>query len=210
MKNSFGQKGMALILVLAAIAVLTTAATEFSYNTNINYHLAMNERDRVQAYYLAKSAYRFMLLELKFDRVFRNMVTRYNLGQYLGANVQLPLCQQFPMSTELIRTVFLGGGIPGLTGGEGEEGGEEGEEAAPEVLPEGASKIISMSEREGATEFLDFTGDFDAGCIDEGTKFSLNGFYDLTTEAPAGEISALDKYKIIFLSLLERLNIWKD
>ena len=200
MRTKLGNKGIALLLVLSAIAVITTAVTEFSYNTNVNYHLALNERDRLQAYYLAKSSYRFMLLELKFDRVFRSMVKRYNLGQYMGGSVQLPLCQQFPLSTSLLRGIFLGGGLSGLMGGEGEGAdGEEGEAPEQEI-----TESLSMSAREEAGDFLGFEGDFDGECFDDSTKISLNGFYDLSVEAPVGKISALDKYKLFVLQLLDR------
>ena len=194
--GKIGNKGVALLLVLTAIAILTTAVTEFSYNTNINYNLALNERDRIAAYNLAKSALRFMLLELKFDRVYRGMVSKYNLGQYLGAAVQQPLCQQFPMSTELIRGVFLEGNLEGLfpMGAEGEEGG---------AAPENVTQTVSMSDREGAADFLDFRGDFDAECMDESTKLSLNGFYGLKATAAEGKVSELDSYKVIFTELLQ-------
>lgn len=172
------KKGMALILVLGAIFIITAMAVEFAYNTNVNYHLAQNELDRLKAFYLAKSAYRFMQIELKFDRLFRQVVQSQNLGQFLGASANLPLCQQFPMSTSLIRAVFLGG---------------EGAEA----LPEEFQKMVSMSQQEEAAEFLNFEGNFDAECTDESTKINLNYFYNLNPlqRVPEG-YNEYDQYKI--------------
>ena len=166
MKAIRNQKGIALMLVLSAIVVLTTMIVEFAYNTNVNYHLSLNERDRLKAYYLAKSAYSFMLLELKFDKQFRRIIESQNLGQYLGETANLPLCQQFPLSTGLIRTIFVGGGMPSeLFGGEddgaeGEDGGEEAGGDSDEI--EDLQNDVSVSQEKSAKEFLEFEGDFDA------------------------------------------------
>jgi len=185
------RRGVALMLVLSAITLLTMTGVEFAYNTSVYYNLAQNEADRLKAYYLAKSAYNFMRLELKFDRVFRQVVQSQNLGQFLGANAQLPLCQQFPLSTGLIRAVFMGGAIPGM---EGLMGGEEGEEA-DEAL-EDMRKDASISQEKQAEEFLQFEGDFDGECVDEGTKVDLNGFAGLqTTATTEGQPSPYAQYK---------------
>lgn len=188
------------MLVLSAIVMLTTMLVEFAYNTNVHYHLALNERDRLQAYYMARSAYNFMLLELKFDRMFRQIVQSQNLSQYLGDTAKLPLCQQFPMSTGLIRTVFTGG-LAGMMGG-GEGGGAEGEEAAGEDAEKAADKIedmrrdVSVSQEKEAQEFLQFEGDFDGECVDEGTKINLNAFSGLRrTPVEEGGVSPFDQYK---------------
>lgn len=149
------------MLVLGSIVIISAMAIEFAYNTNVNYHLALNDLDRLKATYLAKSAFRFMQIELKFDRLFRQVVQTQNLGQFLGGNANMPLCKQFPISTGLIRAVFMGGG--------------EGAAA----LPEEFQKMISMSQQEEAGEFLSFEGDFDAECTDESTKINLNSFYGL-------------------------------
>jgi type II secretory pathway component PulK len=202
-------RGVALMLVLSAVSVLTAMGVEFAYNTSIYYDLAQNEANRLQAYYMAKSAYEFMRLELKFDRVFRQVVQQQNLGQYLGANAQLPLCQQFPLSTGLIRTVFMGGGLAGLAGGEGGEAVPEGGEAPPAAegpaaeeakqAAEGIEKMrqgASLTQEKGAQDFLQFEGDFDGECIDEGTKINLNGFAGLSQTATVeGQPSPFDQYK---------------
>lgn len=184
------------MLVLSAIVMLTTMLVEFAYNTNVHYHLALNERDRLQAYYMARSAYNFMLLELKFDRMFRQIVQSQNLSQYLGDTAKLPLCQQFPMSTGLIRTVFTGGGLAGVMGGdEGDEAaGEDAEKAADEI--EDMRRDVSVSQEKEAQEFLQFEGDFDGECVDEGTKINLNAFSGLRrTPIEEGGVSPFDQYK---------------
>ena len=189
------------MLVLSAISVLTAMGVEFAYNTSVYYNLAHNELDRLKAYYLAKSAFNFMQLELKFDKVFKQTIQSQNLGQFMGGNAQLPLCQQFPLSTGLIRAVFAGGGIEGLMGGaEGEEAEEEVSEEI-EDLQRGAS----ISQEQGASDFLQFAGDFDGECIDEGTKIDLNGFSGLS-QAPGdeGTPSAFDQYKQFLFRFLSQ------
>ena len=172
------------MLVLSALVVLTTMAAEFAYNTNVNYHLALNERDRLKAQCLAMSAYRFLLVELKFDKAFRSVVQQQNLGEFLQGSANLPLCQQFPLSTQLVRAVFLGGE------------GEEGEEGAPSILPDEMKEMISISQREGAEDFLGFEGDFEGECINEGSKINLNSFAlwkpDKIIE---GKLNEYDKFK---------------
>ncbi|MFH1831026.1 MAG: hypothetical protein ABH871_09700 [Pseudomonadota bacterium] len=197
------KKGVALMLVLAAISVLTAVGVEFAYNTSIYYNLAQNELDRLKAYYLAKSAFNFMQLELKFDKLFKETVQSQNLGQYLGGNAQLPLCQQFPLSTGLIRTVFMEGGLEGLMG---KEGGEEVPEA--EVAEEGIEDLrkgTSISQEKGAADFLQFDGDFDGECVDESTKIDLNGFYGLSlSPSPEGTPSQFDQYKQFIFRFLSQ------
>jgi general secretion pathway protein K len=218
MKNVFTNKrGVALMLVLSAIVVLTTMVVEFAYNTNVDYHLAQNERDRLKAYYLAKSGYNFMILELKFDKQFKSMIQSQNLAQYLGGAMQMPLCQQFPLSTALIRSVFTGGMAGLFPQGEvqnpKEEGGDEAaaEEAAAAGGEELKDKIedlkkdVSVSQEKNAEEFLKFDGDFDGECEDESTKIDLNSFADLSkTQASTDQLSPFDQYKQFLLNLLAK------
>jgi len=191
-KKINNQHGVALMLVLSAVVMLTTMLIQFAYDTNVQYHLALNGRDRLKAYYLAKSAYSFMLLELKFDKMFQRMVKRRNLSKYIGSAANTPLCQQFPISTGLIRTVFTGGGLEKLMAGASDDVGAD--KAASNKI-EKMRHETSVSQEKTAQEFLNFEGDFDAECIDESTKINLNGFYDLSKKASEGKLSPYDDYK---------------
>lgn len=215
------QRGVALMLVLSAIVFLTAMGVEFAYNTNVAYHLSRNDYDRLRAYYLAKSAYSFMLLELKFDKTFQQVVSQQNLGQFLGQNAQLPLCQQFPISTGLIRVIFTGEGVPeGFQGGGGDEGeggdstvsGETQAGEPPDVIEE-KRKEVGIGQEKAAEEFLSFEGDFDGECFDESTKIDLNGFAGLPSTAPDGGTSPFDQYKQFlfrFLSLPRYEDLFKS
>ena len=48
-------RGVALIIALVSITLLTVVATEFAYNSRVDLQLAANQRDEVRAYYMARS-----------------------------------------------------------------------------------------------------------------------------------------------------------
>jgi len=62
------ERGVALLIVIVGIAVLTVMAIEFAYNSRVDLQLAANERDSVRAYYLARSGIGLSRLVLKFQR----------------------------------------------------------------------------------------------------------------------------------------------
>ncbi|PIR26389.1 MAG: hypothetical protein COX62_02215 [Deltaproteobacteria bacterium CG_4_10_14_0_2_um_filter_43_8] len=209
-KRKKNERGVALMLVLSAITVITVAGIEFAYNTNVNYHLARNHLDRLKASYLAKSAFHFGLLELKYDRVFRQIVEQQNLGSLLGASAQLPLCKQFPLSTGLLRAVFLGGGGLG-EGADTEDATASAEEPSLETGGEDFPKVTSLSDEQSAADFLSFEGDFDIDCADESNKLNLNVFAKLKASAGSSSslgtsqgISEYDLHKQILTSFLQK------
>jgi hypothetical protein len=50
------QRGVALILALVAVVVLTALASEFSYNTRVEMQMAANAQNELRAHYFAESA----------------------------------------------------------------------------------------------------------------------------------------------------------
>jgi len=62
------QKGIALMIVLSSLMILTVTVVEFAYISRVNYQLAVNAKERLQAYYLAKSAVNFGKLMLKYNK----------------------------------------------------------------------------------------------------------------------------------------------
>jgi general secretion pathway protein K len=67
-RRSKGERGVALLMVVTAIALLTAVAVEFSYHSRIEARLAANARDQLRAYYLARSAVSIGRLVLHFQR----------------------------------------------------------------------------------------------------------------------------------------------
>src|SRR5207244_5238604 len=61
-------RGVALILVLTTIAILTSIGVDFSYSSRVSLKLAENLRDETRAEYLAKSAVNLSRLLLHFQK----------------------------------------------------------------------------------------------------------------------------------------------
>src|ERR1700738_4000409 len=61
-------RGVALILVLTVIAILTSIGVDFSYNSRVSLKLAENARDGMRAYYLARSAVNLSRLLLHYQK----------------------------------------------------------------------------------------------------------------------------------------------
>ena len=62
------QRGVALILVLTTIAILTSIGVDFSYSSRVSLKLAENLRDETRAYYMARSAVNLSRLLLHFQK----------------------------------------------------------------------------------------------------------------------------------------------
>jgi hypothetical protein len=61
------ESGVALLMVLITIAVLSAIVVDFVYQTRVNLQMAANVRDRLQAQFLARSAINFSRLILNFQ-----------------------------------------------------------------------------------------------------------------------------------------------
>lgn len=67
------ERGVALIMVTAVIAILTAVTVEFTYRERVNMRLATNARDELRAYYLARSSVNLARLLLSFQTQLDNM-----------------------------------------------------------------------------------------------------------------------------------------
>jgi general secretion pathway protein K len=76
------QRGVALILVLTTIAILTAVGVDFSYSSRVSLKLAENLRDETRAEYMAQSAVNLSRLLLHFQRQVDQ------LGGQLGSALQ--------------------------------------------------------------------------------------------------------------------------
>lgn len=61
------------MIAIISIAVLTAVAVDFAYNSRVDLQLAVNHRDEVRAYYLAKSGVGLSRLLLKFQKQLDNL-----------------------------------------------------------------------------------------------------------------------------------------
>lgn len=200
------ERGVALMMVLGALLILTTLVVEFAYNAHVGYDLAASQRDRLKAYYLARSGYNLARLELKFEKDIR---ARYAslLKNLKGSGVTAdPLCKQIPLSTGLLKGLSSGA-LPGMGGGE-----EGSEEETPPPGDEDKPKFKETGEAvSGSEEFLSFDGDFAVDCDTEERKINLNVFradpFGAATGAtppPEGTLTPYDLQKELLFSLLSQ------
>ena len=63
-----GEKGMALLLVLVVVALLTSLLTELAFSTLIDLRLTETFRDSTRAYYLARGGVAAGRMILQEDR----------------------------------------------------------------------------------------------------------------------------------------------
>ena len=147
------------MMVLSSLLIITTVAVEFAFNTHVAYELAASQRDRLKAYYLARSAVQMAKLEIKLEKDLR---ARFGtmLQQMPGNGVSSdPLCKQIPLSTGILKGLSSGALL-----GEGD--------AEKAGLDEGKQKDLS----DAAEDFLNFDGDFEVVCDTEERKINLNIF----------------------------------
>ncbi len=191
MKSILGnQKGIALLIVLSSLSIMTMAIVEFAYTSRINYRMAIQAKERLQAYYLARSALNFSKILLKYNKEAQKTAGEH--ADQLGGMKLEPLYRMVPLSSALLRSA-MSGELSGLLGG-GDEGGEEsGEEKSDQI-----KQSMGMIDQTEAQKFLDFDGDFSSEITEEQTKFDLNRFFGVETQSPA-----YDLRKRLLLSILK-------
>lgn len=93
------QKGIALIAVTLALAVITTVTMEFNYSTNVDYASAANARDAMRAHFLAKSVMNMSQLLLKVQKLLdrsRKSLERFGLPDVQISDfmsmLEVPMC----------------------------------------------------------------------------------------------------------------------
>ncbi len=91
------ESGVALLMVLVTIAMLTAVVVEFVYQTRIDVQVAANVRDRLKAYYMARSAVNFSRLILFFQG---------QVDRFTGGTVKL--YQLIPIESDLAKALTSG------------------------------------------------------------------------------------------------------
>lgn len=105
-RSAKSERGIAMLLVLVGIAVLTLVANEVRYNSVVELRLATNQRDELRAHYLAKSGIGLSRLMLRFQK---------QLDQ-----IQIPnLSGMLAQFTGGAAPGAAPGGLPGMPGGAG-------------------------------------------------------------------------------------------
>lgn len=186
---SSGRRGVALLLVVISIAILTVMGTEFAYNSRVDLQLASNQRDEVRAYFLARGGIGLGRLMLRFQRqldqaTLRN-VTNYNseLNQFIQQQLDpthkpseggAPQ-EGSPAPTSMTIQVWRMAKIDchmlqGLTS----RGEEASAEAASSSDFEFDKEYPELAQKQALRSFGTFEGCFNVQISDEEEKINLN------------------------------------
>lgn len=145
-------RGVALLLALVTIALLSSVVVEFAYDARVNMVMATNERDRLKSYFLAKSAVNITTLLLSFQVALQkeSSDTEDDMGQLISRAMRRSNFQIYQY-VDLLMKPFYSGKLETPVGGiDLEESGVEG--------------------------FGNFTGEFSATVLPEAGRISLNKF----------------------------------
>ncbi|MFT6627553.1 MAG: general secretion pathway protein K, partial [Flavobacteriales bacterium] len=143
------RRGMALVVVMAVIVILSVSVVEFIYNTRVNLHLAQNHRDEVKAYFLARSGINLQRLAVGYQFELANQplvgdaMTRSGFQLWRYTEYLLPTFSTGSIDAGLFGSVDLE-----AAGAEG-FGGIMGDiEFAPVVAEEGKININAFASRQ--------------------------------------------------------------
>jgi general secretion pathway protein K len=178
-------RGVALILVLTTIAILTAIGVDFSYSSRVSLRLAENLRDETRAEYLAWSAVNVSRLLLHFQKQVDQLGGQ--LGSALGGltgkpppppppggrpaapapnNLGIRLWQAVPIESNAF-SALLSGRIEGLEG-----------------IRTDAALPAPPGERASVTHaFGGFDGSFRAKIVDENSRINVQRLDDLGARA---------------------------
>lgn len=190
-KISFGKsKGVAILMVLVALALLMAVVTEISLKETVRYKLAINERDLLQAEGLAKSGANFAQLILMVQEPLQGYLTNFaNMGINLPAYT---IWNLLPLDSNLL-TNFSNGDLFGSS--EKKDQAEKEKKVnffGPYEAPEGG--------------YGGFLGSFSMTITDEESKISLRKWVSPATTPPQKKaiadqiiyILSQNKYKKFF------------
>ncbi|NMO21588.1 general secretion pathway protein GspK [Pyxidicoccus fallax] len=181
-------RGVAMIIAIVSIAILTVVATDFAYNSRVDLQLATNQRDEVRAYYMARSGMSLARLLLRFQKQVDQtpIPNPMNLLSQLGLGGQQPPGQQTPQPTSLNLQLYKMARVDchmlrGLVNSE--EGGEGGETAPLKAAEDDENFKMDAEEDPAAREmaaqmtrrsFGGFEGCFLATITDEEEKLNVH------------------------------------
>lgn len=170
--------GVALLLVVASLLVLTVIITDLSYGATIRFQVSTHQRDRVQAVWLARSGVNMYRLILTAGKQLEKSGLADMAEEYLGINIGDQLWQMIPaLNTGLIRMIFASGGDADDISEEDRQTFQSTGTVSDEVREE-AKESSLFSDR----DFLDFDGDFSAEVADLESMLNVNNFSKRTTD----------------------------
>jgi len=190
-----GERGIAMVMVLAMVVFLTAFIVEFSYQSRVQFLQGANYRDSVKAVYLAKSGVRIYTLFMVFcQQIASNPLVQQYAGQF-GLDLGDKLWQQLPFIDTAFLRAALGGGV--IDTEDFNLGAMESGELQFDFTEEEEARIDAAIERDSTAltrSFLDFDGDFRSEINDEDGKINLNALADYSGQDLRLSPSALAMY----------------
>lgn len=205
-------RGVALILVLTTLAILTSLGVDFSYQSRVSLRLAENLRDETRAYYLARSAVNLSRLLLHFQKQVDQLggqltqgLTQLLAGKTAAAPRPAPGVQGVPAPAAASSSLGIrlweilpidSNAFSALL-----EGSIAGVDAA--LAGEAARVLPAPGERKAMHAFGSFDGSFHAKVVDENSRINVQGL-DGLSGAPLAALIQLrammsdPKYDFIF------------
>lgn len=174
------ERGVAMLLVVTSIAIMTAVAMDFQFNASVDLQLAANARDELRAEYLARSAINVGRLVLMFQRQLdgqtgsaSSLLQGLGLGGATGGALNFRLWEIVPIDCGVL-TFVLGGGLSAM--------------GAPAFGD--PSKGV---EGQALASFGDFEGCFSATIEDEEQKLNVNrlNMGSVTGQAPMLQMRAM-------------------
>lgn len=161
--------GVALLLVIAAIMILTTLVTDLSFGANIRIMTAAHERDEIQARYLARSGVSMYRLILTANKQIAKNPSYKTMMEAMGVPPGDGLWKMIPfINTGLLRMLLVSdGNIDEEDAQAYSQSGQVSEEIAAESREEGGGRFSGRN-------FLDFEGDFTTTVRGEDCRVNVN------------------------------------
>jgi type II secretory pathway component PulK len=181
-------RGVALLLVLVALATMAAVVTDFSYSQQVKLTLAMRDRDLLKAQQLARGGAEMGRILLSFQKQIQPML------DFATDTLKIPLpaftiWQLIPLDSDLLKA-FADGQIQEMLGLtiDREEQKENVRKIVKEVRTEGQSTTDESEEkgREGSG-YGEFEGSFRVDIQDEDARLSVRGAADQTAQATASK-----------------------
>lgn len=179
-RSAKSERGIAMLLVLVGIAVLTLVANEVRYNSVVELRLATNQRDELRAHYLAKSGIGLSRLTLRFQKQL-DQIQIPNMGgmlqQLMGGGAGAGAAGGGSMSIQLWRMAkidcqMLAQMVP--------EFDEKGKPIADSAFGKSTSKKFDFDDEnpelaaaQHERKFGSFTGCFESKITDEEERINL-------------------------------------
>lgn len=198
-------RGVALIIAIIAISVLTVVATEFAYNTRVDLQLAANQRDEVRAYYMARSGVALGRLLLRFQKQvdstpipnLAGLLQQFTGGGGQAAGAQAPATSLNIQLWKLARVDCHM--LKGLV--KSDTGKDDGKDSKAEPAPKD-EKFEMDDDKEGSAaetqpmkrSFGGFEGCFLASISDEEEKLNVHRLASLATDAMPTAARMMDMF----------------